>query len=247
MNLNFIEEFKNYSNLELLKIIKNPTHYQQAAVEAAQAIISTRSISQQEEDEIKNYFISIETAEQKKKEKILAYKSKIVDAFEPILILDEEVKPSKWVKALLIMLAVQYIYFLYSTLPRLLRMVLDGGHYFEVVFLVNCVVTVYFPVIFILLLRRKRWGWILLFADNIIASVFIVGQIIIYLYSFDFLKWVRWDSMLWSIFIRTAFLIFLLRKDITLYFNISRLTLQRAFMFAVLLALLLMAAVHYFY
>jgi len=124
---------------------------------------------------------------------------------------------------------------------------LDGGHYFEVVFLVNCVVTVYFPVIFILLLRRKRWGWILLFADNIIASVFIVGQIIIYLYSFDFLKWVRWDSMLWSIFIRTAFLIFLLRKDITLYFNISRLTLQRAFMFAVLLALLLMAAVHYFY
>src|SRR6476620_10004900 len=97
MNLNFIEEFKNYSNLELLKIIKNPTHYQQAAVEAAQAIISTRSISQQEEDEIKNYFISIETEEQKKKEKILAYKSTIVDAFEPILILDEEVKPSKWV------------------------------------------------------------------------------------------------------------------------------------------------------
>ena len=247
MDFDFLQEFNHFTNLELLKIIKKPANYQPAAVIAAQQVLSTRNISQQELEEIENYLISVELEERRRKEKILAYKSKIADVFEPILIPDEEIKPSKWLKVLLIVLAIQYVRDLYYILPWLFRLLSDGGHYFEIIFLTNCGVVAYFPLIFILLLRRKRWGWILLFGETIVATVLIIGQMIPYLYYFDIPEWVKWDSLLWSITVRTAFLIFLLKKDITQYFHVDRLTIQRTFMIAVLLALSFMAAVHYFF
>ena len=247
MNLNFIEEFKDYSNLELLKIIKNPANYQPAALIAAQQILSTRIISQQELEEIENHLISIELEEQRSKEKILAYKSKIADALEPILIPGEESKPSKWLKWMLIVLVIQYARILYYTLPWIFRTLSYGGHYLEIVFLINCATLVYFPLIFILLLKRKKWGWILLFGDNIIASVLIIAQVITYLYYIETSKGAGWESLIWSIGVRTAYLTFLLKKDITLYFRVNRLAVERTFMICVLLALTFMAAVHYFY
>src|SRR5689334_9501012 len=110
MNLNFIEEFKNYSNLELLKIIKNPTDYQQAAVDAAQTILSTRTISNEEVQKVDDDLAT--TREQGTRNDKGIFKS--------VFRASSDEATSKWLKFLWLALAVQYAKTLYGFLPSVI-------------------------------------------------------------------------------------------------------------------------------
>src|SRR6266487_3556660 len=97
MNFNFYDQYKNYSNIDLLKIVKQPDNYQAAAVEAATQILNERQVSETELQQVDKYFQDIDAKEQLKKDKINFYKEKTVDFLEPVLKPTTEVKPHKWI------------------------------------------------------------------------------------------------------------------------------------------------------
>ena len=67
MDFNFYEEYKSYSNFELLKILKQPADYQPAAVDAATLILKEREVSEQENAEVNYHFEAIAQQQQLKK------------------------------------------------------------------------------------------------------------------------------------------------------------------------------------
>ena len=245
MNFNFIEDFKNYPTLDLLKISKRPADYQAAAVEAARLILSTRDVSLQELEEVDQYFRLIDQEEKAKKEMILVYKEKVTSFIEPIILPEEQLKPSKWLKVLLLVIAVQYIWRLFYIIPGIFRLFSYSRFYFDL-FLFFLVELAYHPTIFLLLLRKKRWGWILLFAANVFAGVLLISEIIQGIY---YLHWPGRDSfhILLLITLRSLYLYFLLKDEITSYFNVGKQIKERSFMAGFLGALIFMAIVQYLY
>jgi hypothetical protein len=79
---------------------------------------------------------------------------------------------------------------------------------------------IYIPLILYLLYKKKRWGWILLFADNLIALILSLGE------SYFFFKYQAFHhgsttSFLFFILVRAAFVFFLWRKPIADFFGVA--------------------------
>ncbi|HET6995320.1 MAG TPA: hypothetical protein VFI06_10085, partial [Chitinophagaceae bacterium] len=97
MNFDFYQQYKNYSNTELLKIVKRPTDYQAAAVLVATQILTERQVTNEEIQLVEQYFQDIDSSAKTRKGKIDAVKDKAADFFEPVLHPSEKVEPAKWV------------------------------------------------------------------------------------------------------------------------------------------------------
>src|SRR6185295_2461365 len=108
MNVDFYQEYKDYSNIDLLKITKRPDDYQPAAVQAATEVLSERVVTPDEIEFVNQYYQEIEDDTKVRKEKIDAYKNKATSFFEPVINPSENVEPDKWVDILLLVIALQY-------------------------------------------------------------------------------------------------------------------------------------------
>jgi len=217
MNLNFIEEFKNYSNLELLKIIKNPTHYQQAAVDAAQTILSTRTISNEEVQKVDDDLAT--TREQGTRNDKGIFKS--------VFRASSDEATSKWLKFLWLALAVQYAKTLYGFLPSVIYFLRCKFCPFDYVWAFSFLNILYMPVVFFLLARKSKSGWVLLFGETIFTGVSLqilflqtMVQIIKSIYYLDFPQ-LNVSDYLWFVLIRTFVVIMLLKEEVTKHFNVN--------------------------
>ena len=56
MKIDFRQQFKDYSNIELLKILQRSDAYQPEAVEAAGKILGERKVSPEEAEEVQTHF-----------------------------------------------------------------------------------------------------------------------------------------------------------------------------------------------
>jgi zinc transporter ZupT len=84
------------------------------------------------------------------------------------------------------------------------------------------------PVIFFLLFKRRRWGWILLFADNLFS--FITGIIGSYFFfKFQSIHHTSIISFLLPILIKGAFLFFLWQNSIADFFGVNYETKKKTF------------------
>jgi hypothetical protein len=219
MGFNFYQQYQEYSNIELLKIIKRPADYQPAAVEAAASILKGRQVNPEEIAFIEQYFQDIDNREKLQKEKLDAIKNKTVDFFEPVLQPQNEVEPAKWLNIFLLVLALQYSWIAFNAVKHIIHFfgcaycswVID--FYFEVLSLI------YIPVVFFLLLRKNRWGWIILFADNLFSLILILSQSYIF-FKYQYIHQGSVSDFLFSILIRLSFVVFLWNKKISGYFNI---------------------------
>lgn len=79
MNFNFYDKYKDYSNIELLKIIRNPTDYQAAAVEVATNLLTERQVLQEDVERTDKYFQELEDKAKAKADRANSYKDKAVD------------------------------------------------------------------------------------------------------------------------------------------------------------------------
>ena len=70
MNFDFYQQYKNYSNIELLKIVKQPTDYQPAAVAVATQILNERQVTAEEIQFVEQYFQNLNSLANAKKKKI---------------------------------------------------------------------------------------------------------------------------------------------------------------------------------
>ena len=241
MNFDFYDKYKDYSNIDLLKIVRRPSEYQVAAVDGATQILSEREITQSDIDQVDNYFDEIDTETKRKTDKINSYKEKATDFFQPVFEPTSEVKPEKWLNILLLVIGLKCLWTLYinvSDLVRFVKFVIDCKSYgfdnstetvsywtcfstrFDPLVFFQIVTLTYVPVIFYLLFKRKRWGWILLFADTLFGLISLISQ------SYVFFKYQLYHqgdtlSFFTQIIIKGLFVFFLWRNNISDFFNVT--------------------------
>lgn len=79
MDFDFYQLYKDYSNADLLKIVRQPGDYEPAAVSIATQILNERQISPEEILYVDQYFQDIESSKRAKKEKFDTIKNKATD------------------------------------------------------------------------------------------------------------------------------------------------------------------------
>jgi len=220
MNFDFHEQFKDYSNIDLLKIVRQPANYQVTAITAAEDILSTRQVSEEEISVVDQYLLDIENSEKDKKEKINALKSKVTDFLEPVLEPSEKTEPNKWVNIMLLILGILYVWTLFNTARSLIRFLQCSYCEFNIGIIFGLLPAIYTPFIFYLLIKRRRWGWILLFAENLYVLISGICN------AYFFFKYQGYyhgvtASYLLPLLIRATFAIFLWRDYIVNYFGVT--------------------------
>ena len=220
MNFDFYQLYKDYSNTELLKIVKRPTEYQAAAVAVATQILNERQVTIEEIQLVEQQFQDNDNATKVKKEKIDALKGKAIDFLEPVLHPSENVEPNKWVNILLFVIAIQYVWSLVGIVRRLISFLQCDYCSLDITFFAELLTLLYVPLIFFLLFKRRRWGWILLFADNLFSLISRVSQSYIF-FKYQSIHHGDTSSFLLPIFIKAAFVFFLWRDPIANHFGIA--------------------------
>jgi hypothetical protein len=221
MNFDFYQLYTDYSNTELLKIIKQPTAYQPAAVAVAKQILSERQVTTEEIEFVEQHFHDIDNTTKAKKEKSGAIKNKVTDFFEPVLHPRESVEPSKWVNILLFIIAIQYAWSFFGTVKSLIGFLKCSYCSIDIIFFTGFLTLFYVPVIFFLLFKRRRWGWILLFADNLFSLISRASESWLF-FKYQSIHQGDVSSFLLPILIKAAFVSFLWREPIADHFGITK-------------------------
>jgi hypothetical protein len=226
MDFDFHQQFKDYSNIDLLKIVRQPANFQPAAVKAAEDILSDRQISQEEISAADQHILDIENSEKNKKEKIDELKHKVADFLEPVIRPNEKVEPDKWVNILLLVIGLQYAWTIFKTVKGLIAYFKCTYCSFDIIIAISLISLIYIPVIFYLLLKRRRWGWIILFAENLFIVISSVYQSYTF-FKYQYIHNGDTTSYLVQILIRAAFVSFLWRNSITEHFGVSKETKKK--------------------
>jgi hypothetical protein len=78
MDFDFHRLYKDYSNIELLKIVKRPEGYQPAAVIVATQILNERQVTDDEIQFVDQYFCHLNNAAEVQKERMDALRRKVM-------------------------------------------------------------------------------------------------------------------------------------------------------------------------
>jgi hypothetical protein len=220
MTFNFHDQYKDYSNIELLKIVRQPNEYQTEAVDAATSILKERSISETDIQQVDTYFEEIEAKAKQKSEKLNSYKEKAADFLQPIVKPGPEVKPAKWLNILLLFIGLDYVWMFYNSIKRIVSISRCRNCTFDITIVLTIVTLIYVPVIFFLLFKKRRWGWILLFADNLFTFIANLFQSYIF---FEYPEFRRdgISAFLLPILIKAVFVFFLWRVPISDFFGVT--------------------------
>jgi len=262
MDLNFADQYKDYPTVELLKILKRPGDYQPEAIDAARLILESREVVAGDEREAEDALLRLG---QQRKEQVDTYKEKVADFLQPVLQPGNEVEPAKWLNILLFFIALDFIYTLYQDVIRLINFVAvvaachrygvglrSGGrsygfgdcigHEMDAGSLLALLGLAYFPWVFYLLLKRRRWGWILLFASSLFSFISALGQCYIF---FEFRRMYHGSlpALLSTVLISAAFVYFLWRDDIVTFFGVTAKTKKETLAISISGSLLLIVAV----
>ena len=221
MNFDFHQQYKNYSNIELLKITGRPEDYQPAAVAVAAEILSERHVTADEIQIVGQYFENLDESASVRKEKADALKGEATDFLEPFLHPGEKVQPGKWVNILLAASSIQYAWSLIQTARYIIAILrCDYCRKLDIIFITQILSLIYVPLILFLLFKRRRWGWILLFADNLFILISRICQSYIF-FKYQSIHRGSTSSYLSVMFIKAAFVVFLWREPIANYFGIT--------------------------
>lgn len=219
MKADFYSLYKTYSNVELLKIVKQPEDYQEEAVATAEEILKERLVLDEEIKSaelellgIPSHFYTTSTEGSTTEEG---------DILTPLLTLKAKTERPSWIKIALAVIALSYAYVFYST-ARLLWLVLRcemcslGASDYIGIFLL-----VYLPLVFYFIYQRKPLGWILLFVDNLFAFIS-RGFNAYMIYNFQHSQSVLGPSLFIGLLIKLAILLFLWRTEVAGYFSVDQ-------------------------
>jgi hypothetical protein len=238
----FLEQYQNYSTIELLKIVERPDDYQPLAVDAAAQILKERMITEEDKSAVEKYYLEIDKKEKEQKEKLKAYKDSVTDLVEPIVYPKETVEPRKFVRILLLLIALQYAWWFFNQTKRLIRIFKHGVPPFEFLFYFQFINVLYVPIIFLLVYKRKKWGWILLFADSLFTLVLLLSEVSFVIEGYFKSLW-----YFYVIFIRLLFLLVLWRPMIAEHFKVTLHTKRNTFFLVIAIALAFLGIVYFIY
>jgi hypothetical protein len=223
MQFNFYDQYKRYSNFDLLKILQQPGDYQPAAVQAAELILKEREVSDQEHAAVNNHFEAIQEKEQVKQEKINLVRNKVFDFFEPLIRPGNDFHPVKWLNVLLLITAGQYLADIFERLSTgrffPLAVYTNGGLWYYIFAFIDILSLVYVPWVIYMVLKRKRWGWII-FADTMFSLIVRISE------TYMLFKYIQFNEAnpvmhFLTIIFRCVLLYFLWRKQVSDVFGVS--------------------------
>jgi hypothetical protein len=206
MSFDFYGEYKNYPNLELLKIMRQPGDYQPEAVAAASQILNDRQIATEEFQSLDQSLQDLEEDKREKMEKIERLKTEAATFLSPILQPQKKIDPSQWLSYFLVVIGLQYVWTLIGIAKKLIRLH-NRENFFWVDYL-DFFSVFYIPFIFYLLIKKRRWGWILLFADNFGSLILSLSETYIF-FKYQYIHHGNIVSFIVPILIRAAFAYFL--------------------------------------
>ncbi|RPE13968.1 hypothetical protein EGT74_10775 [Chitinophaga lutea] len=227
MTFDFALQFKDYSTTELLQITLHPDTYDPQAVDAAARILAARQVPEAEIAEASAAILEDADKAHARRNKIDGYKTKAKETLEHVLEPGGEVKPAIWIRIFVAVVGLQYVWKLFENTVAFVRMVqyeglggLPGGY---VLYLLQFAYT---PCLIYLLIKRNRWGWILLVLGCTLA---VVNGLIGWYYSYKLQSFFKTDYiwLVFSLALNAAFLYFLLKEKIMHYFHVKPIVKQR--------------------
>jgi hypothetical protein len=230
--MDYHQAYKDYSTFELLKIVKRSGNLPKEAVTAAMEILKTRSVTMEDLQELNQYFRDQDNAAKTNKETPGGLKVTSTDIFGPTLP-DEEAQPPKWLNILILVMALHYAWTLYTAVTQLLFLMQCDDCKRFVLRYVSFLPLVYVPYAFYLLFRRNRWGWIILFADNVFL---LISGLFVSYSSFSDKGPYRGsiDDFYLLLSLKAIFLFLLWRNSVAGYYNVSAATKRRTLIGAVI-------------
>lgn len=252
MSFDYKTLYKNHSNQELLKIINQPEQYQPEAIAAAKEILAAREVSEEDEHEVKKEFYNKQVEKEMKAETINAFKETISDKLQylinPIRYPNQKISPVYWITVLVLINVLYYIWYLPSNI-RLIVFILSNKYndtpaYIFLNLLPYIIQLFYTPFFCYLLLKRSKWGWILLASPYMILVIAQLNN----LFNLYVLQNSRSDLFLsepldptynlLSIAYSALLLFFVFKEKVRDFFSVSKILAKRTVIFTLLLIIL---------
>jgi hypothetical protein len=263
MSFDFTRQFKEYSNKDLLLIVKRPNEYQPEAIKAANEILASRIVTTDDQAEADANLEDINLKKARTSEKFHEYKGKTEDLLSPLLHPTAVVNPEKWFNILLVVVGVQSVWIVLRdirSLTAFIKFMLDCNAngfedslrpasfwtcfsaHFDFFSFLQLASLIYVPIIFFLLFKRRRWGWILMFADSLFTFISSIGESWIF-FKYQHIHQGETASFLAVIAIKGAFAFFLQRSEICNLFGVNNETKKNTAMVTIVVTILVLVLV----
>jgi len=243
VDFNFKETYASYSNVELLKIIRSKEKYQTSAIEAAHAILDDRNITDDDLAEVDAYYREIASKEHYNKFLKSSVNDAVFEYINPESSTATKINPQRW-------LLVASLFLLYKLIDasisayKVVNYTISENIKIDEYTIVYCLSPIAIGLTLYLLLKRKKWGWALLFAYALYSSVSDLA-FAYWFFKFQDIHHQSTVGFLFNIFIECSLTVFLWKKEITSYFKISRRTKMQA-AFLIIIATLFIIAINYY-
>lgn len=217
----FFEIYSSYSNYELLKITKRPENYQPEAVRVAEKLLASRVISEDETNQVEKYYQEIDYQKKITQEKRESIYKNLNAHFNVFANTNNILDVEKWLNI--------YIIFILATLLFSTFMIFYGIYnakesdildfkYYLIGYFIQTLFTLF---LVFLLYKRKRLGWILVVVSSFFSLSIILIKIVL-LINFSGLFFLQNSySLLWSIVINIATVLFFWKNEVAELFVIS--------------------------
>jgi hypothetical protein len=206
-------------------VAREKDDYQPAAVLAAERLLRERDVSTNDEEEADRYFRKKEEKREAAIARVDSYKAAVADWVEPLARPSAELQPHKWYRIFLVVYGfwcARDLYFIVRGLIRTRSIFIEQ--------LIGYAVTLGLDALmFVLILKKRRWGWILLVVGNT-AMIFI--NLIVFVQMYKMLKmdagilhirWYRVNTMpnLYGAIFRLAVVAFFWRRSMAEFFDVE--------------------------
>jgi hypothetical protein len=175
--IEFYDLFKQNSTADLINIVREKDNYQAAAVLAAEQLLRERDVSSTDTEEADNFFREKEMKRMAATARVDSIKAVAADWVEPLARPSTEFQPYKWYRIFLVVYGLSFGWALYKFVRHLIMTRSIAANLFD--FTIEDISLALNALILVLLLKRNKWGWILLvvnYTSGMIMQFFAYGS-----------------------------------------------------------------------
>lgn len=252
MKIDFLDQYKNYPTSELLLITREPDNYQAEAVEAAQRILISRNISEEE------ITVAEANVQQIKRERLAREKLPIdelrltlAETLRPLLTAGVKPTPDQWFRIILLACGIELVVSAYSVIFGIMSLFYYSNVYINFTLFSHITVPigglVLTLVIFICVYRKLRMGWILFYVFNLVVLIATLSRMLqasAYYYGANELRLVL-DGVL--LLLRAGMAVILWKREVADWFQVRKNEKWYAVLAALVLIILMIVAFYFAY
>ena len=241
----FLTTYADYSTTDLLKIVEQEYDYQPDAITAAKQLLATRTVTQEEIDAVKMEVLTTRLKTEKQKAKVNKVFGGVIALFQPMFKPTEKLDLVRWVYLFCIITFIYYLFSAYKSINYLYEFVnyIHGkpGIY-ELLQFGNLF---YAPILIYLMVKRHKWGWILITATALF-NLFMTIAIYVEFYRLYHTILNRNPFYFLSpVILCVIYIYFFTRKDVKAFFNISQKLAANTVIYTIVFSVLFNTALYF--